>query len=65
MFIYLERFRLNLSRKLDIGHLDNRHLTIIEQATGPLRQATGPPRLGAGVGVGMWRGIQKINRKGK
>ena len=31
--------------------------------TGPPRQATGPPRLGAGVGVGMIRGIQKFNRK--
>ena len=25
-------------------------------ATGPLRQATGPPRSGAGVGVGVLRG---------
>ena len=27
-------------------------------------QATGPPRSGAGVGVGMLRGIQQFNRKG-
>ena len=32
-------------------------------AMGPLRQATGPLRSGAGVGVGMLRGIQKITWK--
>ena len=32
--------------------------------TGPPIQATGPPRSGAGVGVGMLRGIQKIEKKG-
>ena len=29
----------------------------------PPRQATGPPRLGAGVGVGLLRGIQKFDQK--
>ena len=36
---------------------------------GPLRQATGPPRSGAGVGIGIWRdtiiflGIPKIRKQ--
>ena len=29
-------------------------------ATGPLRQATGPPRQGAGVGVGLLRGFKNL-----
>ena len=38
----------------------------LEKTPGPPRQATGPPRLGAGVGVGMCveGEVFKINRKG-
>ena len=31
--------------------------------TGPPIQATGPPRLGAGVAVGMLRGLKNLTRK--
>ena len=34
------------------------------QMMAPPRQATEPPRQGAGVGVGMLRGIQTFSRKG-
>ena len=29
------------------------------ESTGPPMQSTGPPRTGAGVGIGMLKGIQK------
>ena len=43
------------------GH---RFLAYPTQAPGPPRQAMGPPQSGAGVGVGMLRGIEKFDRKG-
>ena len=36
--------------------IDYRLLLLSKSSPGPLRQATGPPRAGAGVGVGMLRG---------
>ena len=30
---------------------------------GPPTQATGPPRLGAGMGVGEWEGFKKLTDK--
>ena len=41
-----------------ISRLGGRDVEIL--LTEPLRQAMGPPRSGAGVGVGMLRGIQQI-----
>ena len=49
----------NDNEKSEKGHrLRTYTLTLVfssKRAAGPLRQATGPPRSGAGMGVGMLR----------
>ena len=45
----------------DHCHMDHFIANDKHQATGPLTQATGPPRSDAGVGIGMLRGISLLS----
>ena len=53
--------------KTDLEHFPARVFfknSEIREAMGPLRQATGPPRSGAGVGVGILREAGADTRRG-